>query len=110
MLNVADIVRALNDEVSLTISSRGPSSGIKGLYDPILPRIFIYPTNAGSRHDLGITVLHEFIHHKRKSGRSHRLSVSEEKSIESEAIETYKKRSYLLSVIKELYKLKTKSF
>ena len=109
MLGISDIMYAASEGLSVCISRRNPL-GIKGEYDSSYPRITLYPANNDSSKDLGVTVLHEFIHHKRDDAKSNRSSGSDECSVEAEALAVYEKRPYLLQFIKELYNLKPIDF
>lgn len=83
---------------------RRSANNKKGEYDPGDMKIILYPDNAESDYDLNITILHEFIH-----ARSHiKLDrpTCGEKVVEAEAVETYRKKPHILSLIKDIYRLK----
>ncbi len=104
--------------VEVVFRKKAPASDpyLKGEYNPETLEAIIYLQNVHSSRDLGITLLHEFIHatddlrwgsYMRQSERLFEAAVSRyEEAVEQEAVAIYTQKPHILTFIKSLYSLK----
>jgi hypothetical protein len=102
MLTIEQVIRCVEEGISIEFKKSGPK-GIKGEYDPSTQRISIYVNNLGSPMDMGLTILHEFIHARDDIG-SARGECAESK-VEREAMLTYRNAPHVIRFIRQIYQI-----
>ncbi len=105
MLTTKQIIKLYQEGVDLRFKRKPHPDRLKGEFDPASLEVIVYLPAQESEYDMGITVLHEFIHARNSLSRSFYEVKS---SVENEALETYKKRHYLLALISQLYNKRIK--
>ena len=106
VLTIHQVNELFAEGVGIKFRRKAHPFGDKGNYDPSQLRIEVYTPNLESRIDRDITILHEFIHARDEIKGTHYYHRRNHRSVEKEAIDTYKKRPEVLEYIKELYAIR----
>lgn len=105
MLTIKQIIKLYQEGVDICFKRKPHPDRLKGEFDPASLEVIVYLPAQESEQDMGITVLHEFIHAR---NNSRHILAEIDSAIENEALETYKKRPYILELINQLYHKKVK--
>ena len=107
MLTLNQVIKLYEDGLEIKFENRWKKDGRKGDYNPPELEVLIYKLNIESIIDRDITILHELIHARDEiKGKRYRNKTQDEKQVEKEARETYRKNPYIIKFIKDLYKIK----
>lgn len=107
MLTLNQVIKLYEEGLEIKFENRWKKDGRKGDYNHSELEVLIYKLNIESIIDRDITILHELIHARNETkGKRYRNKTQDEKQVEKEAIETYRKNPNIIKFIKQLYNVK----
>ncbi len=101
MLTLNQIIKLYESGLEIKIKNKSQYSYQRGFYEN--SEIYIYKNNTRSVKDKEVTILHELIH-----ARNHLLNNrynENERNVQKEALDTYKKRPHIISFVKNIFNL-----